>query len=512
MFNDVILRKNEYYDSVFLMGINNKIMKIPGVVQSAVLMGSDSNKEVLNDIGFSHDLIDHATANDLVVGVIADTQEVVDTIKENIVSWLTVVKKQPSEVDIRSLKEAIEKNPHANIVSISIPGEFAADEARKSIEAGLNVFLFSDNVSVEDELSLKKMAQEKNLLVMGPDCGSSIIGGVGLGFSNAVRQGSIGLIAAAGTGLQEFTCLVHNAGFGISQAIGTGGRDLTDAIGGLTSLTALDILEKDKNTKVIVILSKPPGRATLQKLTERFKTLSKPVVGCFIGIDGSIEGEGTLFRRAKIIDEAVKIAIEDINEENKKTTETKLDQSKIRTKFLPEQKYLRGVFAGGTFCYQAQQILKSAGYKIYSNTPLDKADKLAHPNESKEHTIVDLGDDFYMVGRPHPMIDGSQRALRILKEAKDPQVAIILLDFILGYNASMDPVGELVEAILEARKIAEKQGRELVFEASMCGTEDDPQEMTMQIKMLEDIGVTVHKSNAVAVQNSIELLEEVNHG
>ena len=323
MFNEVILRKNEYYDSVFLMGINNKIMKVPGIVQSAVLMGSESNKEVLNDIGFSNDVIDHATANDLVVGVIAETQEVVDTIKENIVNWLTVVRKQTSVVDIRSLREVIEKTPQANIVSISIPGEFAADEALKSIEAGLNVFLFSDNVSVEDELSLKKMAQEKNLLVMGPDCGSSIIGGVGLGFSNAVRQGSIGLIAAAGTGLQEFTCLVHNAGFGISQAFGTGGRDLTDAIGGLTSLTALDILEKDKNTKVIVILSKPPGRATLQKLTERFKTLSKPVVGCFIGIDGSIEGEGTLFRRAKIIDEAVKIAIEDINEENKKTTETK---------------------------------------------------------------------------------------------------------------------------------------------------------------------------------------------
>ncbi|MBE0684619.1 MAG: FdrA family protein, partial [Anaerolineaceae bacterium] len=282
MFTGVIIRRNEYYDSVFLMGINNRIMKEPGVVQSAVLMGSDSNKEVLKDLGFLNDAIEAASANDLVVGVIADTQKDVDKIKENLATWLTDVKQQKLDVDIRTLNEAIEKNPKANMVSISIPGEFAADEARRSLKAGLNVFLFSDNVSIEDELALKNLALEKNLLVMGPDCGSSIIGGIGLGFSNAVRQGSIGLIAAAGTGLQEFTSLVHKAGYGISHAFGTGGRDLTDAIGGLTTFSALDILEKDEITKVIVILSKPPGRNTLQKLSDRFKTLSKPVIGCFI--------------------------------------------------------------------------------------------------------------------------------------------------------------------------------------------------------------------------------------
>ena len=264
---------------------------------------------MLKDLGFLNDVIDGACANDLVVGVIADTQKEVDEIKENLATWLTNVKQQKSEVDIRTLNEAIDKNPKANMVSISIPGEFAADEARRSLKAGLNVFLFSDNVSTEDELALKNLAMEKNLLVMGPDCGSSIIGGIGLGFSNAVSRGSIGLIAAAGTGLQEFTSLVHNAGYGVSHAIGTGGRDLTDAIGGLTTLSALDILEKDENTKVIVILSKPPGKITLQKLSDQFKTLSKPVVGCFIGATDAIEGEGKSFRRANIIDEAVRIAI-----------------------------------------------------------------------------------------------------------------------------------------------------------------------------------------------------------
>ncbi len=397
------------------------------------------------------------------------------------------------------------------MVSISLPGEFAANEARKSLKAGLNVFLFSDNVSIEDELALKEMACEKDLLVMGPDCGSSIINGFGLGFSNAVRQGSIGLIAAAGTGLQEFTCMIHNAGYGISHAIGTGGRDLTDAIFGLTTMSALDILEKDQKTKVIVILSKPPGRNTLGKLAQRFKTLSKPVVGCFLGETGEIEGEGISFKRASIIDEAVGLAIQEIDGNFAELSASEHDHPRDSIKFSPEQKYLRGVFAGGTFCYQAQQILSNSGFRIYSNAPLNKVDKLSHPDISMKHTIVDMGDEFYMVGRPHPMINGSQRALRILKEAQDPQTAIILLDFILGFNSSKDPVGELVDAILESGRIAENQGRNIKFVASMCGTDGDLQEVGLQVKMLQDCGVSVFKSNAKAVEYSMQLLKEIKH-
>jgi succinyl-CoA synthetase alpha subunit len=458
MTTGVTIRKNEYYDSVFLMGINNRIMKENGVIQSAVLMGSDSNKEVLKELGFSDPKIDHASANDLVVGVISSSQEVIDSILNNLSAWLTEVRVQKSDTAIHSLKEAVDQNPEANLVSISVPGEFAGNEARKSLEAGLNVFLFSDNVSVEDELSLKQYARTKDLLVMGPDCGTSIIGGIGLGFSNAVRRGPIGVIAAAGTGLQEFTCMVHNAGYGISHAIGTGGRDLSDAIGGLTTLSALDVLEQEKNTQVIVILSKPPGKNTLTKLVKRFTTIDKPIIGCFIGIEDTIEGEGTLFKRAKIIDEAVELAIKQVGGNLPTGNSNVVDSQNLKRKYLPGQKYLRGVFAGGTFCFQAQQLLKSAGIKVYSNSPIDRAFKLKHPDNSIENSIVDMGDEYYMVGRPHPMIDGSQRALRILKEARDPEVAVILLDFILGYNASRDPVGELAEAIQEAGKFADKQG------------------------------------------------------
>jgi FdrA protein len=512
MVNGVAVRKNEYYDSVFLMGINNRIMKERGVIQSAVLMGSDSNKEVLKELGFVNPKVDAASANDLVVGVIGDSQEVIDSILSNLVNWLTEVKVQKSGGEIHSLREAIEKNPHANLVSISVPGEYAAGEARKSLEAGLNVFLFSDNVSIEDEISLKRLATEKNLVVMGPDCGTSLIGGVGLGFSNAIRKGSIGVISAAGTGLQEFTCMVHNAGYGISHAIGTGGRDLTDAIGGLTTFSALDILEHDVDTEMIVILSKPPGLTTLKKLADRFQTIKKPIVGCFLGIQGAIEGQENHFKRANIIDQAVEIAIGKIGGSLPPKQDVIREDQNTRGNFLPEQKYLRGIFAGGTFCFQAQQIFKSAGITVYSNTPVDKNFKLSHPDKSIENSIVDMGEEYYMVGRPHPMIDGSQRALRIRKEARDPEVAIILLDFILGYNASMDPVGELVDTIREAENLAKQQGRRLDFVASMCGTKDDPQDIAMQTQMLKDCGVTVFDSNAAAVQYCIGILSEVNHG
>ena len=222
-------------------------------------------------------------------------QEIVDYVISNVALWLTEVEKKKTQSEFHTLAEAVSIHPEANLVSISVPGEYAAHEARKALELGLNVFLFSDNVSIKDEVSLKLYAQSNGLLVMGPDCGTSIIGGKGLGFSNAIRQGTIGVIAAAGTGLQEFTCMIYNAGQGISHAIGTGGRDLSDEIGGTTTLTALDLLANDPNTKVITIISKPPGLKTLKKLVDRFRNIKKPIIGCFIGIEGKIDGEDSVF-------------------------------------------------------------------------------------------------------------------------------------------------------------------------------------------------------------------------
>jgi FdrA protein len=503
MVTGITIRKNQYYDSVFLMGFNNRLSNVDGVIQTAVLMGSDANKEVLANLGFISADVKSSTANDLVVGITAESQSVVDTILQSLDQWLTEVSSTRSTADIHTLPEAISARPDSNLVVVSVPGEFAAHETRMALEANKHVFLFSDNVSVEDEVSLKTYARSKGLLVMGPDCGTSLIGGVGVGFANAVRRGKIGVIAAAGTGLQEFTCMVHNSGYGISHGIGTGGRDLSDAVGAITTLMVLDALEKDPSTEVIAILSKPPGEKTLLKLIERIKKCKKPVVCCFLGIGQKIEGEGTVFKRANLIDDAVRLVIEAIGG---KFIQTSLVEGNQATAGIKKGKYLRGVFAGGTFCYQAQQILKDAGIKVYSNGPLDKKLILENPNQSKENTIVDLGDEFFMVGRPHPMIDGSQRALRIIKEAHDPQVGILLLDFILGYNSSMDPVGELAEAIQKAKQIARERGDSLPIVTSMCGTEGDLQDLTLQTRMLKECGVIVFSSNAQATQYCANLL------
>jgi len=511
MASGFVIRKNQYYDSIFLMSISKRISDAKGVQQNAVLMGSDNNKRLLSNIGILDTQIDAAHPNDLIVAVIADTPQIVNDVLDKLDEYLQGDVQSVSESKLHSFKNGLAQKPDANLVAISVPGEYAAREARKALESGLNVFLFSDNVSIDDELELKQFAVEKSLLVMGPDCGTSLIGGKGIGFANVVRKGSIGVISASGTGLQEFTCQVHNAGFGISHAIGTGSHDLSDKIGGLTTLTALDALEADPQTKVITLFSKPPGAKTLAKLSERLKTCKKPVVGCFLGIQNEIEA-GTSFQRARLIDDAVRLSITQIDDKSVSSqlqfTPQELEwMSREVASWSSQQKYIRGLFAGGTFCYQSQQIFRDAEIPVYSNVPLDLKYMLADPDHSVEHTIVDMGDDHYTVGKPHPMFDGTMRKQRILAEGRDPQVAILLLDFILGYNASMDLVGELLEAIIEEKQLAQKRGGALTVVASICGTDDDPQDLSLQTGMLKESDVIVFRSNAKAAYFCCDLIK-----
>ena len=507
-----VIRKNQYYDSVFLMSVNRRISEAKGVQQTAVLMGSPANKKLLLDIGVRDDQIDLAQPNDLIVAVIADSPSIVENILGRLDEWLEAIHETSASVKVASLEDGLSKAPNANLAVISVPGEYAAREAKKALEAGLNVFIFSANVSIEDELGLKQFAAEKGLLVMGPDCGTSLIGGVGIGFANAVRRGPVGAIGAAGTGLQEFTSQVHNAGSGISHAIGTGSHDLSAQINGLTTMAALAALESDQHTSVIAIISKPPASGTLAALLERVKTCTKPVVGCFLGVDPALLSGKPNLQPANTIDEAVNLAIagiidgQVISPSNNLTPDELAAIRKEKQDWSPGQKYLRGILAGGTFCYQTQQILHAAGLTIYSNSPFDPKYRLANPDLSIEHTIVDMGDDIYTVGKPHPMIDGTLRKRRILAESRDPRVAVLYLDFILGYNASMDPVGELLDAILEAKRISGQRGGALTIVASVCGTEADPQEASLQIKMLREAGALVYRSNALASAACCELL------
>ena len=507
------IRKNQYFDSVFLMGVNKRLSEGEGVHQSAVLMGTENNKELLAEIGIEDSQIDNAKPNDLIVAVVAETSDIVNDILEKLDSFLEGPLRIDSEIRLRTFEDGLITKPDANLAVISVPGKYAAREARKALETGLNVFIFSSNVPLQKELELKQLGSEKGLLVMGPDCGTSLIGGVGIGFANKVRKGNIGVIGASGTGLQEFTCLVHNNGLGISHAIGTGSHDLKDEIGGLTTITALNALEADPNTQVIAIVSKPPGKKTLEKIRHIANNIKKPVIGCFLGVNGSLKDENGNLHFTHTINEAVTRALSksgmQINTQGLELTGEERDMARReREKLSTKQKYVRGIFAGGTFCYQSQQIFQDAGIDVYSNGPINKKRLLADPDQSKEHTFVDMGDDYYTVGTPHPMIDGKYRQHRIIKESRDPQVAILLLDFILGYNASMDPVGDLLESIGEAKQIANQRGDYLCVAASICGTEEDPQNLKLQAKMLADADVNVFFSNAAATLFCTELLKK----
>ena len=507
-----VIRKNQYYDSVFLMGVNSRLSKSAGVRQTAVLMGSEKNKALLDDLGIRAPEIDAAGANDLVVAVLADDEQAVRAALDNVDAALLAVESGATPSGLHTLEEGLHVKPAANLAVLTLPGEYIYAEARKALDAGLHLFIFSSNVPLEQERELKQHARSRGLLVMGPDCGTSILGGVGIGFANAVRRGTIGVVGPAGTGLQEFTCLVHHAGFGISHAIGTGSHDLSDDIGGVTTLMALEALERDPSTEVIAIVAKPAGDRTLGVLASRLQTCTKPVVACFLGMADRQRTPGIEW--AATIDAAAQAAVglctprAGISATPSQVPDPGL-QVRSNIRWTARQRFLRGLFAGGTLCYQSQQILRQAGLSVFSNAPLTADGRLRDPALSTEHTLIDMGDDAHTQGRLHPMIDGTLRAQRILAESADPEVAILLLDFILGTNAAQDPVGDVLWAVVEGRQRRPKEAGDLMVVASICGTEGDAQNLSRQSNALTDAGVRVFWSNARATDYCRERLKNV---
>ena len=497
-----LIRKNVYYDSIFLMRVARALSEEPGVKECAALMATDANKELLAGLGIQAPDIAAATSNDLVIAIIADDAGVVERLLGEIEVRLTRPNETSGAVLYRSTESACGEYPEANLVVISVPGAYAAREARKAVEQGKHVFLFSDNVPLEQEVELKQLARSRCRLVMGPGCGTSLIGGVGVGFANRVRRGPVGVIGASGTGIQEFTSLIHLGGSGISHAIGTGSHDLSDAVGGITTLMGLDMLEADPATRIIALISKPAGANTLRLLRERLWRCPKPVIGLLLGLDGSLDC-GRLFQQVRTVDQAVDATLSHVRNLGadgslmpSSATIPQVEQD-VRG-WLPEQRYVRGLFAGGTLCFQAQQVLHDAGIPVYSNTPLDSRYHLNNPEVSLEHSIIDLGDDHFTQGKPHPMIDAGERRKRILREANDPEAAILLLDFVLGEMSSANPVGDLIETIRQAQHIVARRGGCLAVVASVCGTELDIQDLHNQQTMLLEAGVSVLPSSAKA--------------
>ncbi len=495
------IRKNQYYDSVFLMGVNNRLSKTAGVRQTAVLMGSEKNKALLEGLGIRAQAIDAAGPNDLVIAVLADDELAVRSALDSVDAALLAAEATTTPSELHTLQDGLRVKPGANLAVLTLPGEYVYAEACKALDAGLHLFIFSSNVPLEQERALKQLARSRGLLVMGPDCGTSILGGVGIGFANAVRRGTIGVVGPSGTGLQEFTCQVHHAGGGISHAIGTGSHDLSNDIDGMTTLTAIQALESDPSTDVIAIVAKPAGDRTLGVLATRLQACTKPVVACLLGRSGREPGSGVEWMPT--IDAAARAAVESsaVPAAGPAPTLALADPGlslKGETRRSTRQRFIRGLFAGGTLCYQSQQILRQAGLTVFSNAPLTADGRLQDPAHSVAHTLIDMGDDTHTQGRLHPMIDGTLRAQRILAESVDPEVAILLLDFILGTNAASDPVGDMVGAIVEGRHRRPKEAGDLTVVASICGTEGDPQDLSRQSSVLIEAGVHVFWSNARA--------------
>jgi succinyl-CoA synthetase alpha subunit len=427
----------------------------------------------------------------------------------------------PAEPAPTSLAMGLERvgEGGADLALISVPGDYAAAEAHKALALGLDVMLFSDNVSLDEERTLKAFAHERGLLVMGPDCGTAIVNGVPLGFANVVRRGDIGLVAASGTGLQEVTCRIHNGGGGISQALGTGGRDLHEGIGGITMLQGLAALAADEGTRVIVLVSKPPAPAIALRIEQAAAAVAaagKPVVVHFLGsAPASVRATPRLHVAASLHhagDMALALARgQAVPARPAAPPGGVLATLATWARDLPARQWqLRGLFTGGTFCYEAQLAFAARGIGCSSNAPAPGVAAWhgrpdAPADRAHGHVLLDLGDDDFTRGRAHPMIDPTLRDAAVRAMGADAGAAALLFDIVLGYGAHDDPAASLVEAMAAAQATAHTQGRRLAFIGHVCGTYDDPQSKAAQMAKLEAAGALVLNSNAEAAEAAAHL-------
>ena len=496
------IRKGVYIDSAKLMMLQKTLAEQPGILDAGVIMGTDSNKELLSHIELTTPEVLASKPEDLVIVVKAEDQSSAETTLSKVDELLAARKSTLNQKYMpRSLEAAAQMLPEAEWVIVSVAGRYAAGVTREALKLGKHVHLFSDNVSIEEEIDLKKQARELGLLVMGPDCGTAMVDGVGLAFANKIRKGPIGIVAAAGTGLQQVATRIHQLDSGITFGIGTGGKDLSEKVGAITFLMALDVLERDPDTKVIVLTSKPPSPKVAEEVLIAARKINKPVVVNFIARAVTTLRDGNLFF-ATGLDDAARLAVELAN--NPPTLEG--DEDLELDKFTSQQKYFRGLFSGGTLAYEAQHILADYIPKIWANAPIKKENKMQNSNISQEHSIIDLGEDEFTVGRLHPMMDNELRIRRIKEEGNDPEVAVLMLDVVIGYGSHPDPAGELAPAIAEAKVSAKNAGRHLEVVCVVVGTDEDPQGFDDQIKKLKDVGAFVDSSNEIVVRYAGRIL------
>lgn len=543
-------RPGSYFDSIVLMQLQATLAQLPGVVDAGVVMASPENRALLAASGLLPEGSDDLGPEDLLVSVLAEDEAAAASALAEVGPLLAPRRAQEEgEYQPRTLASALRQRPEARWALVSVPGRFAAGVAREALKLGLNVLIYSDNVPLSEEVALKTEARSRGLLVLGPDCGTAILGGVGFGFANRVRRGRIGLVGASGTGLQAVTSRIHELGGGISHAIGTGGRDLQAEVGGIAALQGLKLLERSPETDVIVLVSKKPDAAVASMLLGAARRAGKPVVVHFLGAgepprrDGPVTFVGTLTeaaavavglagsRAADAAPESAGIPMRDRVRGIRARTEGDVESTRpaaaprASTTVLPPRgraaagrkessnaragrdrriagpPYLRGLFAGGSLAYEALQEARSHLSELRSNLDVDGAGPMLDPTLSRGHVILDLGADELTQGRLHPMMDQTLRLRRIRQEATDSGTGVILLDVVLGDGAHRDPAGELAPVIEAVRR-----ERDVDFVSVVVGTDEDPQDLADQADRLRAAGARVFRDTVEAVRYAAERL------
>lgn len=496
-----VVKKGSYQDSVVLMLLTNELTSLDGVNKIQVMMATPANKDIFKTSGLDTEELMAASANDMVVVADINDEAVLDEVMTRVEDFLkkqaTAAEGKKGAESVKSWDSALKKMPEANLAVISIPGAYAALEADRALDEGLNVFMFSDNVTVEDEKALKEKAHAKGLAVMGPDCGTGIIQSVPVAFTNYVNPGSIGIIGASGTGIQELTTIIDRLGEGVTNAIGIGGRDLNAKIGGITMMDMIDAMEEDDTVKVLIIISKPPAKEVRDMISARLSNFSKPVVSLFVGEKPEYHEEN--FYHAYTLDEAARLAVGLVRGTKIEDAVADVDESLFYK--AEDNKTIKAYYSGGTLANEAAMLIKDA-----YNCDVPPEDIEGYMLQLDGNVVVDLGDDAYTQGKPHPMIDPAKRIECMQDAVDDESTGVVLLDIVLGYGSHEDMAGALLPSIVELRKKAEAAGRRVFFIATVCGTRRDFQGYDEAVSKLKDAGVIVCENNKLAVRTAIRAI------
>ena len=499
----VIVEKKRYVDSVSLMGISDRVLVLDGVSNVETMMATPANQAVLQLQGYV--LPEDVTSNDLVIAVTAETEEQCDAAVE-MVKNIIDRKDVADYISYNSLTEInLQEDPY-DLCQISLPGEYAAAEAKKALEMGMDVFIFSDNVTLEEELELKQLGKKLGKLVMGPDAGVALINGVALAAGSIIKDGPIGIVAASGSGAQEVGCIIEKCGLGVSNLIGTGGHDLYPQIGGITMIEGIRRMEEDPNTKVIVLVSKLADLGVMDKVLGVADNCTKPVVVVFLGSNEKLfenhKVHATFSLEACAL-KAVELAGGNVSDFGMSDEEIARVAKESVARLSPEKKYFRGLYCGGTFTEEALQYFSAHNTEVALNSNLSNrySTKLADSEKSEGHAILDLGAEDFTAKAPHPVFDPSLRLARLRQELQDSEVGVVLLDFITGPGVAADPI--------TAFACECKKHPEIVFISCICGSLEDPQNVAEKEKLLVDAGVIVVKSNYQSAKLASAMMNEL---